>query len=229
LERILEQTQPDLVIACYGMNDGIYYPLSDDRFAKFRDGIERLHTAVEKRGAKIIHLTPAYFDALPIRDRLLPAGRDEYQQPYEGYDDVLEAYAKWLIDQREKGWVVYDVHGAMKSAVAEQRQRDPNFTFAGDGVHPNAAGQAVIAVPLATAWGLKLDRNGLPEHPQAQALLDLITKKQEILKHAWLSAARHTRPGIAEGLPIDIAQSKAAELETQARALLVIQKPKDGS
>ncbi|MFN9715483.1 MAG: SGNH/GDSL hydrolase family protein [Planctomycetota bacterium] len=113
LQRVLDQTKPDWVIACYGMNDGIYYPLGEERFQAFRSGIERLHDAVVKHGSQIIHLTPAYFDALPIRDRLLPAGREEYRQPYEGYDEVLETYARWLLEQRQRGWVVFDVHDAM--------------------------------------------------------------------------------------------------------------------
>ena len=45
LERVLEQTKPDLVVACYGMNDGIYYPLGEERFDKFKSGIERLHAS----------------------------------------------------------------------------------------------------------------------------------------------------------------------------------------
>ncbi len=77
LTRVLDQTKPNLVVACYGMNDGIYYPFGEDRFAKFKSGIERLHQEVEKRGAKIIHLTPAFFDALPIKERLLPAGLED--------------------------------------------------------------------------------------------------------------------------------------------------------
>src|SRR4051794_27319162 len=36
LDRILEQTKPDLVVACYGMNDGIYHPFSEDRFRKYQ-------------------------------------------------------------------------------------------------------------------------------------------------------------------------------------------------
>lgn len=219
LERVLAQTKPDWVVACYGMNDGIYYPLSDDRFQKFRDGIARLHEAVEAHGAKILHLTPAYFDATPIKDRLLPAGRDEYRQPYEGYDDVLEAYSQWLLSKRQDGWLVLDVHGAMKRAVLERRKSEPAFTFASDGVHPNAAGQAVIAAPLASAWGLTLDAQGLPEHPQAAKLLELVSRKQEVLKLSWLSATRHTRPGIPEGLPVEQAQAKAQELDAEARRL----------
>jgi lysophospholipase L1-like esterase len=220
LERVLDQAQPDLVIACYGMNDGIYYPLGDDRFEAFRSGMTRLHDAVVQRGAQIIHLTPAYFDALPIRDRLLPAGRDEYRQPYEGYDDVLEAYAKWLLDQRDRGWQVYDVHGAMKQAVLEARKTNPTFTFASDGVHPNAAGQVVIAGPLAKAWGLRIQDDGSPDHAQGKKILALVAKRQDILKHAWLTKTKHVRPGIPAGQPIDAAAAQAEEIANQLGSLL---------
>lgn len=219
LQRVLEKAQPDLVVACYGMNDGIYYPLSDDRLKKFQDGIERLHAAVEARGARIIHLTPALFDAVPIRARLLPAGRESYPQPYEGYDDVLEAYSAWMLGRRADGWDVLDAHRAMKQALAQKREQNPEFTFAADGVHPNAEGQAVLARPLAAAWGLTLDDRALPSHPHAEEILKLVREKQKVLKLAWLTATGHKRPGIAAGLPVDEAQAAAAALDTQARRL----------
>src|SRR5262245_13658459 len=34
LARVLALTQPDVVVACYGMNDGIYYPFAEERFEK---------------------------------------------------------------------------------------------------------------------------------------------------------------------------------------------------
>lgn len=219
LERVLEQTKPDLVIACYGMNDGIYYPFSIERYDKFKSGIERLHKAVEARGAMIIHLTPALFDPVPIKAKLLPAGLDTYTQPYEGYDDVLEKYSQWLIGRKADGWVVLDVHGSIKQALAKKRNDTPNFTFASDGVHPNAEGQIVLAQPLATAWGLKIEANGLPAHPNAKEILVLVREKQKTLKLAWLSLTKHVRPGIAAGLPLEEAQAEAAKLDTQAREL----------
>ena len=42
LDRALEQLKPDVVVACYGMNDGIYHPQSDERFAAYQDGVNRL-------------------------------------------------------------------------------------------------------------------------------------------------------------------------------------------
>src|SRR5262245_51688989 len=36
LKRALAKTRPSVVVACYGMNDGIYYPFSEERFAKYQ-------------------------------------------------------------------------------------------------------------------------------------------------------------------------------------------------
>ena len=221
LGRILRETKPNLVIACYGMNCGMYYPLSDDRFAKFQSGIELLHQQVVESGAKIIHLTPAYFDALPIRDRLLPDGLDEYRQPYAKYDDVLEAYSQWLLKQRDRGWTVLDVHGAMKNAVAKARQADPNFTLASDGVHPNAAGQAIVASPLATHWGLSLTSSGLPNHPRASELVELIASEQNKSKLAWLSITKHVRPGIPAGMSLEQVAKENQLAEEKIKAILM--------
>ena len=76
LDRVLRVTRPDLVVACYGMNCGIYEPLDEERFARFRDGMQRLHDAVEKAGARIIHLTPPVYDKQA--DKPGPAGAADY-------------------------------------------------------------------------------------------------------------------------------------------------------
>jgi lysophospholipase L1-like esterase len=220
LDRILQQTKPDLVVACYGMNDGIYYPLSKDRMAKFQEGIEELHRKVEASGAGIIHLTPAFFDAHPIQDRLLPAGLDEYRQPYAGYDEVLEAYSNWLLEQQSRGWKVIDLHGAMKQAVLDRRKIAPDFTFAADGVHPNEEGQAVVAGPLSKEWGLQLDDQGKPQVPQGKSidvdrLFQLVAQKQRLLQLAWLTATGHLRPGIPQGVSLQQASQEASQLDQQ--------------
>src|SRR5579872_7586298 len=48
LHRILDKIKPDLVFACYGMNDGIYMPFDEDRFQRYKTGIQWLHDTLEK-------------------------------------------------------------------------------------------------------------------------------------------------------------------------------------
>ena len=131
LGRVLKATRPDLVFACYGMNDGIYLPLDEERFSKFRAGMEWLHAQVTKAGAAIIHVTPPTFDDL--------------KGGHAGYSAVLGKYSEWLLRQRTIGWNVVDLHGPMDSYLAERRKDDPQFAYAADGVHPNAVGHWIIA------------------------------------------------------------------------------------
>src|SRR6266481_3240244 len=104
LGRVLEQTKPDLVFACYGMNDGIYLPLDEERFAKFRDGMILLRKKVAAAGAQIIHLTPPTFD---------PGQHPSPEKAH--YNDVLDRYSAWLLEQRASGWRVIDIHGPMNA------------------------------------------------------------------------------------------------------------------
>lgn len=225
LDRVLAKVKPDIVIACYGMNDGIYYPLSPDRTKAYQDGIKRLREKVAAAGAQLIHLTPPVFDGLPIQKRLLPAGLEKYPQPYAGYNDVLDHYAEWLLSMQSQGWQVLDVHGAMKKALAEQRLKDPQFTYAKDGIHPNAAGHLIMAQPLLKAWGLKVTAQGKPDHVNGPAIYALIGQKQSLMRDAWLTETGHTRPGVPAGLPLAEAQAKAAELDSQARVFAKATEP----
>ncbi len=157
LDRVLAQTKPDLVIACYGMNDGIYHPFSDDRMAAHQQGILKLREKVQAAGAKIIHLTPPVFDPQPIKEKTLPAGLSVYEKPYVGYDEVLGRFAEWLLKQRSKGWEVYDIHGPMSRHLAKRRQTKPEFIMARDGVHADATGHWLMAQALMRGWKLQPD------------------------------------------------------------------------
>lgn len=54
----LKKTKPTLVVACYGMNDGIYYPFSEDRFQKYQQGYRKLIADCEKAGTKVVLMSP---------------------------------------------------------------------------------------------------------------------------------------------------------------------------
>lgn len=226
LERALAQTKPDLVVACYGMNDGIYYPFDEGRFQKYRDGIRRLRERALKAGARLWLLTPPPFDPNPIRGSLLPAGQSEYPsgRSYEGYDDVLGRYSEWLLAQRHSGWNVIDIHSPIDAYLQQQRRSHPNFALAGDGVHLNSLGHRLIAQEILRAWGappetlpdVEADPSG-GDSPRAK-FYQQVHDRQRLLTDAWLTQIGHKRPGMAKGLPVPEAETRAAALESQLRA-----------
>ena len=153
LDRVLSKVKPDLVFACYGMNDGIYYPFAEERFAKYRAGIQSLVDKATAAKARIVLITPPPFDALAIKGQTLPAGLKEYTKPFEGYDQVLGKYSDWLLQQRKHGWQVVDIHTPINQFLADQRKLNPDFRLAGDGVHINAVGHWLIADQILTFLG----------------------------------------------------------------------------
>ena len=221
LDRVLAKTKPDLIFACYGMNDGIYLPLDEARFAKFREGIERLAAKATAAYAQLILLTPPAFHPLAART---PSGAEE-ETTLGGYNLVLDRYASWLLEQRARGWTVIDIHGPMNAFIDDQRKTEPDFVFAKDGVHPNAAGHAVMAealigglAPAELDWWRKEQAREFFQTTSAKSFSDAIRQRGRILTDAWLADIGHTRPGMAKGLPLAEAQAKATLIEEEIRA-----------
>ncbi len=222
LDRVLAQTKPDVVIACYGMNDGIYLPFDAGRFERFQDGIRWLREKVAAAGAPIILLTPPTFD---------PTAGNPNPPPAFNYNDVLDHCAAWLLAQRDHGWTVLDVHGPMNRFLAERRRQDPAYHLAGDGVHPNDTGHWLMVRPLLRHFGAPAELAEtesvapmLAHYPHAAEVLKLVQERQRMLKDAWLTATGHKRPGMAKGLPLAEAQPRATELDRQINALTATQR-----
>ncbi|SFI07652.1 SGNH/GDSL hydrolase family protein [Planctomicrobium piriforme] len=217
LTRVLDKLHPEVVVACYGMNDGIYHPFSEERFAAYQAGINNLIKAVHASGAKLILMTPPPFDPAPLKSsgKLLPAAASGYgyNGVYENYDsEVIARYASWIMSQANKVEMVIDLYAPVLHSLAEHRVDDPDFAFAKDGVHLSAAGHQILAQAILDAWHV-------PNVPQPDAeLAKLVAARQSILHAAWLSDIGHKRPGIAAGLPIEQAQKKAADLDQQIKA-----------
>ena len=227
IQRVLEKTRPDLVVACYGMNDGIYCPFDKNRFEAFQKGMMRLREKAAASGAKVIHLTPPVFDPVPLRGKTLPAGLPEYRSPYEGYNEVLDRYSAWLIGQRGEGWEVVDIHEPMNRFLAERRRDDPKFQLAGDGVHANPQGHWLIAREilrqLAAPESLLTNDTSdalLGLHPRAAEILKLVQQRQRVLRDAWLTEVGHQRPGMNKGKPLAEAKREAIALAEQLQKIL---------
>jgi lysophospholipase L1-like esterase len=199
LDRILDAYQPTLVLACYGMNDGIYLPPDALRFRAYRDGIEKLKTTVEKHGAQIIFITPPLHDA------------DHPSDDPNRYDLVLEFYRYYLASRPAIGWQVIDIRPDLKQAVAAEKSRNPQFIYAKDNVHPGEEGHHFIADSIIRQLWAILKLPGAPKLPDDDALA-ILRRRSDLLKLAWLTKTRHTRPGVPAGLPLDQADAQAAEL-----------------
>jgi len=211
LERLLAQTKPDLVFACYGMNDGIYMPLEDVRFEKFKDGISRLHKEVVKQGAEIIHITPPIYDG----------------QKGKAYADVLEVYSDWLMtQQRSSRWNVIDVHRPMKQELKIRRLEDPDFVFAKDGVHPNTAGHFIMAKTILLYLGAEEFKQAkdimsvLSQYKNGAEILAHTITLQKITKDAWLTFVGHERPKMRLGVSMEEARSLSNELKIKIQKLV---------
>lgn len=209
LDRVLRLARPDVVMACYGMNCGIYQPFDEERFAAFKAGIERLHATVVKTGATIIHLTPPVYGG-PSGTKG-PAGETDY-------DAVLAAYSDWLVSKRADGWLVIDVHASMKRALAERRQSDPSFAFAKDAVHPGDEGHLAIARAVIAGLGDESSASAADLPDRVAVFLPDVTKRMTILRDAYVAAAGHGRPGIKPGLSVAEAEAKAKLITASLRA-----------
>ena len=213
LDRVLAIAQPDLVLACYGINCGIYQPLDDERFRRYQEGIRHLKRRVEGAGATLVLITPPFYDDLRAK------------KPFS-YNAVLDRYAEWLLRQRQQGWRVVDLHGPMTAEVMKRRETDPDFTFQPDAVHPNREGHWFMASQLIRWFGdQQAARAGSPEKMLAAqgippSVLRLVQQRMAVLRDAYLAAAGHKRPGVRPGLPVSQAQHKAQELSERIRKLL---------
>ena len=223
LDRVLAATKAQLIFACYGMNDGIYLPWEEPRFARFREGILRLREKATLAGAEVIHLTPAVFDPEPIRARVADAAGVNSDHPFANYDDVLTRYSQWLMEPRDQPWRTIDLHGAMRAALDARRKAEPKFTFAADGVHPSSEGHRVMGLALLRQFAgeqFGAFQQTLERHvgsAEWKHFAELIQKRRRLLTEAWLSATGHQRPGMGKGLPLQEAKAEALSLEHHIR------------
>lgn len=160
--------KPDLVVACYGINDAIYHPFSDGRFAAYKTGIESLITKFRAVGSHVVLLTPPPFASAGPP---FPPGTDEearkalvakanadaeteaqgnpqkfgFRSPYPYYDEVMARYSAWLLTLADReGVSVVDIRTPMLARIKE--------THGGDAIHPNGVGHQIMAETFLEAW-----------------------------------------------------------------------------
>ncbi|MEI6178301.1 MAG: SGNH/GDSL hydrolase family protein [Verrucomicrobiota bacterium] len=205
LKRALTAVKPQVVVACYGMNDGSYLPVDDERMKACQDGITKLAGDCQAAGARVILVTPPVFDA----------------KNTEGwnYDETLCKFAEWEVKHPPQGVVaVADLHTAMSAALAERRKANPNFHFSGDSVHPNELGHLVMAQAILKGLSISMPP-GSPEEllaaAKADPLFKVVCQHRETRSAAWLASIGYTRerkvaPGTGD---LNAAESNAQQIQ----------------
>jgi lysophospholipase L1-like esterase len=215
LGRALAATKPDLVFACYGMNDAGILPPDEAGTRRFAEAITRLRDMALKAGAKrVVICTPPVFD-------------DRGDAKQRSHDKNLARYTEWLLSKRADGWDVVDIHTPMRRALDEGRTKDPAFKFAADGVHPGREGHWLMAREILTqSFDAKLGgaasaEDFFPKH--GSEIRKLVKERMELIFNAWMTQIGHKRPGVpggpgaTPGLPIAEAKAQAAALSKQIR------------
>lgn len=211
VDKVLRMLRPSVVFVCYGMNDAIYQPASEENLAAYQKGMLRLAAKVRESGAMLICLTPPIFEPEPLagQGKLGPTenGRYAYFAPAENYDKALEEQAKWCLANQIAADAVVDIHSLLHREKELRLRDEPSFTYSRDGVHFGAVAHGLIAETVLKTIGAP--ESLVADYPTNEAIARS-TKKLRVLRDAYLSATGKNRPGLPAGLPVWLAEKKVA-------------------
>lgn len=201
LGRLLDKVKPDAVVACYGMNDGIYKPLDRDRFKAFQDGVTKLVDQCKAAGVKeIVLVTPPIYDFTPKGDEF-------------NYDAVLTEYAAWETGLKTDHVRVIDLHTAMRKARDGRAE-----AFSKDHVHPGEDGHLVMARAILAGLGVDVPDDKLAAI-HADPLFKLVAEKRALRSNAWMPHVGYTREKKVDPQPLGNVEADAAKLQEKIDAL----------
>lgn len=184
LGRIISQFKPTIMLVSYGMNDGLYQPLSPKTLDAFKLGVERMKAEADALGAKLIFITPPPFKL----DQEAANGQAEY-------DKTLAGFSSWLLSLSRKGYQVINIRPYVKKMVDKEKKKNPQFTYANDGIHPTEQGHQIIAEAICAGLSKLLKTPERPKFRTGDAFAQA-KSKQEQLRNEWLNKTMHKRPQI---------------------------------
>jgi len=157
LDRDVRSRRPELVIVQFGINDSwIDVDLGNTTprltRAEFRNNLRTIIRVLKADGTRVVLMTPNpmrwsdpfYIKAFEPHAELLSTADER------GIDRLLEEYANDVreVSRSERVGLV-DVYRAFESYGREPGKSVNDLLLAGDGIHPNQAGQALVCRLLA--------------------------------------------------------------------------------
>ena len=200
---------PTVATTLYGMNDFFYIPYEEEIAADFRRHQEIIIQKFKKADCRVLLGTPTIIDAVP--DWVKTARGSQYD-----LNLTLCRYRNLAIHlAKEQDVSCADVYLPMLQADFAAKQRyGPHFKIAGkDGVHPDWAGQAIIAFVFLKQLGMKGDMgtlvfDGLTENHTGTNGHTILASEENTLR------IRSERLPFCPGAgPIDVSASLRAGME----------------
>ena len=201
LGRTLEKMKPEVVFACYGINDGIYQPLDEARFKAFKDGVTKLLDQCQAAGVKQVYLvTPPIFDATT--------------KPGEfNYDSVMTAYAAWEMQLKRPGLTVIDLHTAMRKARDARTE-----VFSRDRIHPGDDGHLLMARTILAGAGV-VTPDVAAKEAMADPLFKAVDQLRKFRASKWLAFVGYSREKVVAPTPLGDAEEQVAKLQAKVDEL----------
>jgi lysophospholipase L1-like esterase len=137
--------KPDVIVTCFGMNDGGYVPPEPATLNAFRDGLLHAVADLQKSaGPRRIFVGSSIY----VDREAYGKGADEFNKTLALIRDV----AKETAAECKTDFV--DLHAPMRDALFALKTRYPDYRFGGkDGFHPSRAGHLVMAYEFLLAMG----------------------------------------------------------------------------
>lgn len=227
LDRVLERIKPDLVIACYGMNCGIYHPFSESRFQAYKEGIRTLINQTQTGGSDIILLTPPpYAGGIKPQAPPGPGQSYGYKRPAADYNQTLQRYADWILSLDGKNGVrAFDIRPGLEAFMEKCYPNDP--------IHPNPYGHKLMAEAflqkLAKDTGSNLLQTGInlrTSDPQWISLLKLVERQRVIYEKALLNDIGHGNPDVKKRNRLTLAEAREKVISVNADMEAIVSESK---
>lgn len=146
--------KPDVLVACFGMNDGNYHPFEPERYAAYQAGVQRLlkRAQDEAGGPRVVLLTPPPYDPYRRKAADPEAKYFGYKFPAIEYDHTLAKYAAYVTTLQSEQRLVVDLHTAINNHLTERRKSLVSYSVSPDAIHPNITGHWLMAQQVLLAW-----------------------------------------------------------------------------
>jgi lysophospholipase L1-like esterase len=153
LESDVLRFKPTFATSCYGMNDFRYVPYDEAIAAEYRKNETTMVQAFKKAGARVLLGSPGIIDSVPGWVKSAKGTKEDLNLSLSKFRNIgIQVAAAEKV-------AFADVYRPMLLAdnLAE-KQNGPEFMIAGkDGVHPNWAGQLVMAYAFLKGMGIDGD------------------------------------------------------------------------